>query len=287
MTETLHPSKHTVETPSGTIAYTELGSGPVALFVHGVLMNKHLWRHQLEGLADIRRSIAIDILAHGETEISSSQPVDVTSNAEMIAQFLDALKIDQVDLIGNDSGGGIAQIFAANHPNRIRSFTITNADTHDNWPPVAFQPFVDMSNSGGLSETLNAMLADKSLYRSANALGPAYEDAESVTDHDIDIYLQPFVKTEQRTHDMERFVAAFDNKHTLAIEDKIKQLHAPVHIIWGDDDVYFPVKWATWLAEEIPGASEPTVLHGARLFFPEERHEEFNDLLRTALTTPR
>jgi pimeloyl-ACP methyl ester carboxylesterase len=49
---------HTVETPSGRISYASAGFGPVALFVHGVVLNKHLWRHQLAGLSDIRRCIA-------------------------------------------------------------------------------------------------------------------------------------------------------------------------------------------------------------------------------------
>src|ERR1700730_9817663 len=101
---------HGVETPSGRIGYTSAGSGPVALFVHGVVLNKHLWRHQLAELSDIRRCIAVDLLAHGDTEITPDQDVSVTANAKMLREVLDTLKIDQVDLIGNDSGGGIAQI---------------------------------------------------------------------------------------------------------------------------------------------------------------------------------
>src|SRR5712691_7467042 len=168
-----------IETPSGRIGYAEAGSGPVALFVHGVVLNKHLWRHQLSGLSDIRRCIAVDLLAHGDTEIEPNQDVSVTANANMLREVLDALRIDQVDLVGNDSGGGIAQIFAALNPNRVRSLTLTNCDTHDNWPPEAFKPFVDMVKAGGLRGTLEAMLSDKSIYRSADALGPAYEHPEN------------------------------------------------------------------------------------------------------------
>src|ERR1700724_1049973 len=126
-----------IETPSGRINYAEAGSCPVALFVHGVVLNKHLWRHQLSGLSDIRRCIAVDLLAHGDTEIEPNQDVSVTANAKMLREVLDALRIDQVDLIGNDSGGGIAQIFAALNPNRVRSLPLTDCDTHDNWPPEA------------------------------------------------------------------------------------------------------------------------------------------------------
>jgi pimeloyl-ACP methyl ester carboxylesterase len=269
-----------IETPSGRISYAEAGSGPVALFVHGVVLNKHLWRHQLSGLSDIRRCIAVDLLAHGDTEIEPNQDVSVTANANMLREVLDALRIDQVDLVGNDSGGGIAQIFAALNPNRVRSLTLTDCDTHDNWPPEAFKPFVEMVAAGGLSKMLNAMLADKSIYRSLGALGPGYERPETATDEDIEIYLRPHLRSEQRTRDLERFVGAFDHKHTLAIEPQLRRLKAPTLIVWGTDDVYFPVKWAHWLAEAIPGAKPPVELPGARIFFPEERAEAFNQLLR-------
>ena len=271
---------HTVRTPSGRIAYAEAGSGPVALFVHGVLLNKHLWRHQMADMADIRRVIALDLLAHGDTEIAPDQDVSVTANANMLREFLDALKIDKVDLIGNDSGGGISQIFAANNPERVRTLTLTDCDAHDNWPPEAFKPFVEMTKAGGLEETLNALVTDKSVYRSPNALGPAYEWPEKVRDSDIEIYLRPHLRSEQRTRDLQRFVVAFDNRHTVAIESKLRQLRAPTLIVWGTDDVYFPIKWAHWLARTIPSAKDPVVLEGARLFFPEERPQTLNKLLR-------
>src|ERR1019366_1403764 len=106
-------TRHSVQTASGRISYTEQGTGPVALFVHGVLLNGHLWRHQLADLSDIRRCIAVDLPAHGDTEVAPDQDVSVTANAKMLRGFLDALNINQVALVGNDSGGGIAQIFAA------------------------------------------------------------------------------------------------------------------------------------------------------------------------------
>jgi pimeloyl-ACP methyl ester carboxylesterase len=258
----------------------ERGEGPVALFVHGVLLNGHLWRHQLEHLSDVRRCIAVDLLAHGDTEIAPDQEVSVTANAQMIEAFLDALHIEQVDLVGNDSGGGIAQIFAATHPERIRSLTLTDCDTHDNWPPEAFKPFLAMAAAGGLRGTLDAMLSDTGIYRSPQALGPAYEYPERVSDDSIEQYLRPFVRNEQRTRDLQRFLAAFDNAHTRAVEAPLKTLRAPTLIVWGTDVVYFDMKWSRWLADTIPGTRRRVELEGARIFFPEERWLEFNQELR-------
>jgi pimeloyl-ACP methyl ester carboxylesterase len=267
-------------TPSGRISYIEAGQGPVALFVHGVLLNALVWRHQLTGLSDVRRCIAVDLLAHGDTEIAADQDVSVTANATMLAQLLGALGVDQVDLVGNDSGGGIAQIFAATYPSRVRTLTLTDCDAHDNWPPPAFKPFLEMAAAGGLRGTLDAMLADKNVYRSPQALGPAYEHPERLDDETIEAYLRPLVRTEQRTRDFQRFLAAFDNKHTVAIEGRLRQLKAPTLIVWGTDDVYFDVKWARWLADTIPGTRRLIELHDARIFFPEERAAEFNRDLR-------
>ena len=274
------PIQGSVETPSGAIAYAECGNGPAALFVHGVLLNGHLWRHQLAQLSDSRRCIAPDLLAHGATEVTPGGDVSVTANARMLKEFLDARDIDQVDLVGNDSGGGIAQIFAASWPERVRSLVLTNCDAHDNWPPQAFKPFLAMAAAGGLKDALNAMLSDKSIYRSQGALGPAYEDPRVVSDTDIEIYLRPLVKSERRLKDFERFLAAFDNRHTLAVEAKLRKLQAPTLIVWGTDDVYFDVKWAGWLAAAIPGTKRKVELTGARIFFPEERWQEFNRELR-------
>jgi pimeloyl-ACP methyl ester carboxylesterase len=273
--------KYSVETPSGQVSYTEQGKGPVALFVHGVLLNGYLWRHQLQGLADIRRVIAVDLLAHGDTQISPEQDVSATANAVMLSQFLNALNIDRVDLVGNDSGGGISQIFAALYPERVRSLTLTDCDTHDNWPPEAFKPFVDMVAAGGLRGTLDAMLSDKAAYRSPGALGLAYEHPEKVTDEEIDLYLRPFVQSEQRTSDLARFVMAFDNKHTVRVEPKLKTLKTPTLIVWGTDDVYFGVEWSHWLSRTIPGTVERVEYQDARLFFPEERWGDFNRELRS------
>jgi pimeloyl-ACP methyl ester carboxylesterase len=273
-----------VKTPSGSISYVENGNGPVALFVHGVLLNGYLWRHQLAELGDMRRCIAVDLMAHGHTEIAAAQDVSVTANARMLADFLDALKIERVDLLGNDSGGGICQIFAALYPARVRSLVLTNCDAHDNWPPDAFKGFVSMVAAGGLAGSLQAMLADKSVYRSPQALGLAYERPESVSDDTIETYLLPHLRSPQRLHDLERFVGAFDCRHTVSVESALKEVQAPALIAWGTDDIFFDLKWSHWLKNTLRG-SRRLEFSGGRIFFPEERAGEFNRAVRAHWTS--
>jgi pimeloyl-ACP methyl ester carboxylesterase len=277
---TFESKRRSIETPSGRISYVEHGKGPVALFVHGVLLNGYLWRHQMEALADFRRCIAVDLLAHGATESKPSQDVSSDAQAIMLEQFLEALRIEQVDLVGNDSGGGIGLIFAANHPERIRSLALTDCDVHDNWPPEAFKGFLQMAAQGGLPGALEKMATDKDFFRSEQALGFAYERPQEVMDDTIDAYLRPFLTSPQRLHDLERFLATFDCEQTVRVESRLRTLMAPTLIVWGTDDIYFPVKWSHWLANRIPGTRKRVEFNGARLFFPEERWRELNDELR-------
>jgi pimeloyl-ACP methyl ester carboxylesterase len=270
-----------VTTPSGTISYVEHGSGAPALFVHGVLLNSYLWRHQLAALGDLRRCIAVDLMAHGNSEVSATQDVSVTANAHMLAQFLDALKIDRLDVVGNDSGGGICQIFAALYPTRVRTLALTDCDAHDNWPPEAFKGFVSMVAAGGLAGALEAMLADKSVYRSPQALGLAYERPAEVADDTIETYLRPHLRSPQRLRQLERFINAFDCRHTLDIEAALRSVQAPTLIAWGTDDIFFDLKWSHWLEKTIPGSRRRLELQGGRIFFPEERAGEFNEALRS------
>jgi pimeloyl-ACP methyl ester carboxylesterase len=272
------PIRSTVQTPSGEISYLEQGSGPVALFVHGVLVNSHIWRHQLGALSDLRRCIAVDLLGHGATQMSAQGDVSSRGQAAMLAQFLDALGVEDVDLVGNDGGGAIAQLFVVDHPERVRTLTLTNCDAHDNWPPQAFMGFVEMCAAGGLPDTLKAMGADKAVYRSA--LGPCYERPDSVSDETIEAYLRPYLANPKRLSELEQFVAAFDNSQTVAIEPQLRNLGVSTLVVWGDDDIYFDPKWGRWLKDAIPGAERLVELKGARLFFPEERPAQFNRELR-------
>ena len=271
---------HFIKTPSGSIAYREQGSGPVALFVHGVIVNSYLWRRQLDALSAARRCISIDLMGHGATRIDAKQNVSFEAQARMVAEVLDALGIDTVDLVANDSGTGIAQIFAVNYPDQLRSLVLTNGEVHDNWPPKDFSAFLDMVAAGGLGDTLRSMARDRARYRAADGLGGAYEHPENVPDETIDAYLSPFLGDPRRLHDLERFILAFDNTQTVRIAAKLRKLDIPTPVVWGTCDIFFGVEWSRWLESTIPGVRERRELQGARLFLPEERADELNAAIK-------
>jgi pimeloyl-ACP methyl ester carboxylesterase len=261
----------TITTPMGEIAYVEKGAGPAALFVHGVLLNGAVWRHVIDELAAERRCIAIDILGHGATRAQPGQDIGFNAQAAMLEAFCDAMGLEQVDLVANDSGGGFSQIFAALHPERIRTLTLTNCDTHDNYPPPALAGFVALAQNGQIAATIQRVFDEPEFGK--QLLGTAYEHPEALSADAIDFYLRPWLATPQAAQDLERFLTGFDNNDNVRIEPQLQQLQAPALIVWGTADVFFDVKWAHWLKDTLPGATGVIEVPNAKLFFPEERPE--------------
>jgi len=272
-----HASRRFADVKSGRIAYVEQGTGPVALFVHGVPLNGYHWRHVIEKVRHRRRCIAIDLMGLGYSEIAPAKDVSFAAQARMIAEVIDALHIDQIDLVGNDSGGAVAQIFAANCPERLRSLVLTNCDVHDGWPPPQVLPLMERARNGTLAVVFQPLLDHPDLARARFARGESvpmfrsFSDPSVLTDETIWVYLQPLLSSPRRIASFERYWLAFDNAQTVAIYESLKRLKAPTLIVWGLADMFFDVKWAYWLKDTIPGATRLIEVPDGRLFFPEDR----------------
>jgi pimeloyl-ACP methyl ester carboxylesterase len=261
--------QRSVDTPSGNVAFADQGEGPVALFVHGVFLNGHLWDGVIDGVADVRRCIAPDLLCHGATRERPDADVSFAGQAQALVELLDALDVQRVDLVANDSGGGIAQILAGRHPDRIRTLTLTNCDVHDGWPPPAFEPTVQAVLGGGLRGLLESMHADAGMARAA--LGVGFEHPERLSDDTLRGFIAPLLASDERVANLERFFAAMDCRQTVDVEPLLRRFEAPTLVMWGSGDIFFDLKWAHWLCDTIPGARPLVELPGAKLFFPYER----------------
>jgi pimeloyl-ACP methyl ester carboxylesterase len=280
---TFHASRRFADVRSGRVAYFEKGNGPVALFVHGVPLNGYHWRHIIGRVQHRRRCIAIDLMGLGYTDIGPAQDVSFTAQARMLAEVIDVLGIEIVDLVGNDSGGAIAQIFAASYPDRLRSLVLTNCDVHDGWPPPQVLPIMERSRNGTLAGIFQPLVDRPDLARERYVMGESvplfrsYADPSVLTDEIIRLYLEPLLSSRQRIDAFQRYWLAFDNVHTVAIHSALKSLKVPTLIVWGLEDIFFDRKWAYWLKHTIPSAERVVEVPDGRLFFPEDRPERLTE----------
>jgi pimeloyl-ACP methyl ester carboxylesterase len=274
---TFHASRRFANVKSGRIAYVEQGEGSAALFIHGVPLNGYHWRHVVSRLRHRRRCIAIDLMGLGYTQIAPTQDVSFVSQARMVAEVIDALDVGKVDLIANDSGGAIAQIFAAHHPDRLNSLVLTNCDVHDGWPPPQVLPVIEHARDGTLAPIFRSLADRPDLARQRYAKGESvplfrgYADPCVLTDEVIRLYLNPLLSSSRRIEAFQNYWLAFDNTQTVAIHAALKTLQVPTLIVWGLDDFFFDRKWAHWLKNTIPGARRVVEIEDARLFFAEDR----------------
>lgn len=277
-------SRRAVRLSLGDVAYVDQGDGddaaPAALFLHGVLTNADVWRNLIWDVADMRRCIAPDLPAHGATPIPEDAGADLSLHglAAMLDEFCERLGFGQVDLVANDTGGAVAQVFAARHPERIRTLTLTNCDVHDNFPPESFKPFVALAEAGEFGPMVAAMAGDPALARSESGFGMVYAHPDEVSDEVLASYLGPFVPDQGRG--LERVLTASSAAELMAVESLLAELRAPTQVVWGTGDTFFDESWARRLATMIPGVERVVLIRDAMLLWPDERSADLVPLLR-------
>jgi haloalkane dehalogenase len=236
----------------GNIAYVERGKGPAALFLHGFPLSSFQWRGAFDRLAGERRCVAPDSMGLGFTQVAPGQSCAPSEQVEMLSTLLTMLSIDTVDLIANDSGGAIAQLFVLRYPQRVRTMLLTNCDVEPDSPPPALQPVLAAARQGKFAETwLAPSVANTALARTKEGLGgQTFTYPENPTDEAIGQYLAP---------------------HPLAgVEASLRRCTVPTRIVWGTGDTIFSQASADYLDRLLPNSRGVRRIPGAKLFFPEE-----------------
>jgi pimeloyl-ACP methyl ester carboxylesterase len=272
-----------VTTELGELSYIDIGRGPTALFVHGVVFNAYLWRNVIEILSRDRRCIAVDLPAHGHSVSGPDDDLSLRANAKRLDALCETLGIDSVDLVGNDTGGALSQIFSVRYRERVRTLTLTNTDAHNNLPPEQFKEGKELAAAGKLGALVGEMARNPDLARTAErGFNLSFEHPELLSDEIIDAYIGVF-KDPARAAELDRFAVSTTVDDLLAVEPGLAELTAPTLIVWGTGDVFFEVDWAYWLRDHIPGTKEVIEIEGGKLLFPTERAGEFVPHLRRFL----
>ena len=258
------------ETVFGRVAYFEKGGGKAALFLHGFPLNGFHWRGAIERLAQFRRCIAPELLGLGYSEVKG-EDVGPSAQAEMLVELLDRLSVGTVDLIANDSGGSIAQIFIARNPGRVRSLLLTNCDVETDSPPLSLGTIIKMARQGTVAdEFLLPLLRNKEVARATGLGGHCYSSKAHPSDAAIDYYLSPLLASERRKALVHAYLSALEPNPLTGVGRDLRMFQGPVRIVWGTADTIFSQASAAYLDHLFPASRGVRRVRGGRLFFPEE-----------------
>ena len=278
-----HLDKHRsqVRTRSGPASCIDTGGpGRAVLFAHGVGTSSYLWRHVIGQLDGQRRCVAFDLPLHGQTPAAANQDFSLPGLARFVADCCDALELTDVNLVANDTGGAVAQVFAAGNPERLHTLTLTNCEAHNNVPPKALLPGVLLARMGLFARIAPRLLVGNIPRGRKRFYGSGYQDIASLPEDIVRAWLEPLFGTAESARQFQRLMTSLHARDLLAIEPALARLQVPTLIVWGAGDKFFRRKWAYWLRDTIPGATNVVEIDGARLFFPDERAAELTAALR-------
>jgi pimeloyl-ACP methyl ester carboxylesterase len=264
-----------IETPHGRFAYLDVGEGPATVFVHGLFMSGYMWSKVVEALKGERRCIAYNLPVHGGSEVAADQPLDLQSQADMLAGFCDALELTQFDLVANDTGGAIAQAFTVRAPERVRSLALTNCEARD-WLPSKNelgQLVAQLAENGQLAPLIKGFYDDIPMARQS-AFADPYQWPDRISDEELRAIMEPHQATLEAAKEVERAAASLVSEDLAALEPELRRLEVPTIAVWGTGDDIFPIELAHWLRDTIPGFRELVEVEGGKLFWPFERPDE-------------
>jgi len=274
--------RHEVQLPAGTIRYREAGEGRAVVFVHGYLVDGRLWDGVVDKLSDRCRCIAPD-WPIGAQQIAMSPDADLTPYgiASIVSSFLEALDLDDVTIVGNDSGGAMSQVTVTRHPERIGRLVLTNCDTHENFPPGPFKALPPLAGLPGGMAVIAAPFRIPAVARAA--FRPFTKDPlppELVAD-----WMEPGLHDPDVKRDLKKVTSGMNKRYTLEAAEKLRRSDLPVLLTWAPEDRVFPLKYAERLAADTPNA-RIVQIPNSKTFVPIDQPARLADLIAEFTASP-
>ncbi|KQH81211.1 oxidoreductase [Mycobacterium gordonae] len=267
----------TIDISAGTIHYEATGpeTGRPVVFVHGYMMGGQLWRPVSERLAECGlRCIAptFPLGAHPEP-LRPGADRSITGVAGIVADFLGALDLTDVVLVGNDTGGVVTQLVAVHRPERLGALVLTSCDAFEHFPPPILKPVILAAKSKKVfraaMQAMRAPVARKRAYE-----GLAHNDIDALTQ----IWVQPALSDPAVAEDLRQFSLSLRTEVTTGVAARLPEIDLPTLIAWSGDDVFFELEDGRRLAATIPNARFE-VIEGARTFSMVDQPGHLADLL--------
>lgn len=264
-----------LDLPGARVRAHVTGEGPAIVFVHGALVNANLWRKVVPKLDGFTR-VALDLpLGSHIDPLPPSADMSGPGVANLIADAIEALDLDQVTVVGNDSGGAFTQILAVQRPERVGSIVLTSCDAFENFPPRFFRVIFAPAKIPGAIPIAFAALRLRPLRRLPIAYGWLSGPIEREAD---DSYVLPVLTRRAIGRDLRKLLKSVGPSQTLDAAARLPGFHKPALIAWSEQDRFFPVEHGRRLAKLLPD-SRFELVEGARTFSPEDRPDRLAELI--------
>jgi pimeloyl-ACP methyl ester carboxylesterase len=272
--ESLGPARE-LALQQGALRYFSVGSGPAIVFVHGALVNANLWRKVVAELSADFRCVTLD-LPFGSHVVPMAPDADLSppAVADLIADAIEALELDDITLVGNDTGGAMCQLLVTRRPERIGALVLTSCDAFDNCPPKLMKPIMPLLSRAALLKPALAPARSRAVQRAIfGALAKRPVEPEV-----LDSYALPAVADAGVRRDLARLMAGLDKRHTLEAAERLPAFDKPAVIAWSREDRFFPADHGERLAELLPQGRLEWI-EDSRTFSPEDQPARVAELV--------
>jgi pimeloyl-ACP methyl ester carboxylesterase len=269
--------------PQGSIRYRESGSGEPIVLVHGLLVDGQLWRDVVPPLARDFRVIVPELPLGSQPEpLPAGADLSPPGLARIVADFLEALDLDRVTLVGNDTGGAICQLVAVHHPARVARLVLTPCDAYEHFPPPAFKPLAILGRSTAVLTGIAQSMRFAAMRRSPLAYGWLMRRFD---DERCRAWVEPVRRDPAIRAQVSQILAGMNPKHTLEAASHFATLEIPVLIAWAPEDRFFKLANAERMAREIPHARIERI-EDSYTFVPIDQPERTAELIGAFVREP-
>jgi len=240
-----------IELSAGIIEYEDTsGSGPVVVLLHGLAMDGSLWRHVVRELRTDHRCLVPTLPLGGHRRpMRADADLSPQGIGNLQAEFLKALNLHDVTLVGNDSG--LFLIAAGSHPERIARLVITSCEAFENFPPglPGFAVTLAARLPGGLN-ALAQSLRLRALRRLPFAFG--WMTKRPIPHAITDNWLHPLLTRREIRRDLTKYLRTSEKGDLLVASERLRSFDRPALIIWAAQDRVMPLEHGRRLADLLP-----------------------------------
>lgn len=265
----------------GKVALRTVGSGPDVLFVHGFPVSGATFRLLLPHLVDHVTCHVIDFPGTGSSRFDASTEITFDRHVETVRRVVDLLELDQVAVVGHDSGGMITRHAMAGDT-RLRAMGLIDTEQPQGlgW---RFRTFLLGRHVPRFGDVLGWAAMRPRLRRNRLVLGGAFEDRSLLGGDFEELFLRPLHQDRAKRAAAASLLDSFDVAAVTALGAIHRRVEVPVQLVWGEGDIFFPVDRAREMVATFPDA-RLTVVPGAGLFSHEEKPAEVAAALLPVLT---